>query len=103
MAILNILNISGSLFIPYFIVFFLEPTPSKINFNLSKLHIFFIVPALGLLTLSVILTLKLISHAHVMSNVYHIIERLRTISNKNPNENIPENELSPEVYFYFGI
>lgn len=61
------------------------------------------MPALALLSLSVVLTLKLISHAHVMNNVYHIIERLRTIGNKNSKENIPENELSPEVYFILAF
>ena len=60
-----------------------------------------IVPALILLSLSVVLCLKLISYCHVMGNAYKVIQKLKKIEETKSNDSIPENEMSPEVYLLF--
>ena len=52
-----------------------------------------------LLSLSVVITLKLISYCHVLDNVKHVLEKLKKIKQKNLVDDIPENEISPEVIF----
>ena len=96
MALLNWINIIGSLLIPYLVVHRTEPMPSY-SINYYSYLLKFVVPALMLLSLSVVLCLKLISYSHVMGNVYKVIQKLKKLEENKSTESLPENEISSEV------
>lgn len=60
----------------------------------------FLVPALVLLTISLIMTLKLISYSHVMNNLRSIIIQIKNLKNEKKDDilvYIPDSDLDSAV------
>lgn len=93
------LNIILSVVAPNLFIYLVNPLPSNISNN-SLIILFCLVPALILLTISLIMTLKLISYSHVMNNLRSILIQIKNLKKEKKIDilvYIPDSDLDSAV------